>query len=369
MRAALLENPGSPLAVVDDVQIVDPGPGQVRVRVSHCGVCHSDLSLVDGAFPSALPIILGHEAAGVVDSLGPGVDHLAVGDPVVLTACPPCGRCYFCIRGEASLCTDTVGLATSAFPDGTTGLSRNGDTVFRGLNLAGFAEYVVTAANGAVRIDPEVPLEVACVIGCAVQTGVGAVINTASVEEGATVLVMGLGGIGLNVVQGARLAGAARIFVSDPVPERREAAKTFGATDLIDPNAQDVIEYTRDATGVGVDYAFETAGLASLVPQGVHATRNGGTTVCVGAPPIDQSIEITPAALFTATEKKLLGCVLGSVNSLHEIPRLVALWKAGRLDLDSLVTQRRPLDEINDALEDLRASRGIRTVLTIAGTP
>ena len=170
-------------------------------------------------------------------------------------------------------------------------------------------------------------------------------------------------------MQGARLAGAARIFASDPVAERREAAKAFGATDLIDPGTQDVVALTRDETGVGVDYAFETAGLASLVPLGVQAARNGGTTVCIGAPPLDQSIEITPAALFTATEKKLLGCVLGSVNSLHEIPRLVALWKAGRLDLDSLITQRRPLDEINEALEDLRASRGIRTVLTISGTP
>lgn len=369
MRAALLETPGSPLAVVDDVQIAEPGPGQVRVRVSHCGVCHSDLSLVDGAFPSALPIILGHEAAGIVDGLGSGVDHLAIGDSVVLTACPPCGQCYFCIRGDASLCIDTIGLATSAFPDGSTGLSRGGNRVFRGLNLAAFAEYVVTPAHGAVRIDPDVPLEIACVIGCAVQTGVGAVINTANVEEGSTVLVMGLGGIGLNVVQGARLAGAARIFVSDPVAERREAAKTFGATDLIDPQAEDVVERTRQETGVGVDYAFETAGLASLVSQGVNAVRNGGTAVCIGAPPIDQSIEIAPAALFTATGKKLLGCVLGSVHSLREIPRLIALWKAGRLDLGGLITQRRPLSEINVALDDLRASRGIRTVLSISETP
>ena len=365
MRAAILESAGKPLSVVSDVAIAAPGPGQVRVKVENCGVCHSDLSLVDGAFPGPVPIILGHEAAGVVDALGPSVRDLKIGDPVILTPCPPCGTCYFCVRGEASLCVDTIGLLTNAFPDGSTGLSRGEDRVYRGLNVAAFAQYVVTSERGAVRIDADVPLDVACVIGCAVQTGVGAVLNTAGVEEGATVLVMGLGGIGLNVVQGARLAGASRIFASDPVAERREAAKAFGATDLLDPSALDIVEHTRSATTVGVDYAFETAGLSALVQQGIAATRNGGTTVCVGAPPIDQNIEIAPASLFTVSGKKLQGCVLGSVHSLHEIPRMIALWKAGRIDLESLITQRRPLAEINEAMDDLRASRGIRTVLQI----
>jgi len=332
--------------------IAEPGLGQVRVRVSHCGVCHSDLSVVDGVFPAPLPIVLGHEAAGVVDAVGPGVIGLEPGDPVVLTPTPACGRCYWCVRGEAALCVDAAGIMTNTFADGTTGLSRDGRAVYRGLNVAAFAEFVVTNASGAVKVGRDVPLDVACVIGCAVQTGVGAVLNTARVPEGATVLVMGLGGIGLSTVQGARIAGAARIFASDPLPARRKAA-------------EDVAMRVREATGVGADFAFETAGRASLVSVGLAATRNGGTVVCVGAPPITEKIEIGPAALFTVTEKKLLGCVLGSSNSLREIPRLVSLWRAGRLDLEALITARRPLAEIDQAFADLRAGRGIRTVLAL----
>jgi Zn-dependent alcohol dehydrogenase len=269
------------------------------------------------------------------------------------------------VRGEAALCVDAAGIMTNTFADGTTGLSRDGAVVYRGLNVGAFAEFVVTSANGAVKVGHDVPLEVACVIGCAVQTGVGAGLNTARVPEGATVLVMGLGGIGLSTVQGARLAGAARIFASDPLPARRKAAESFGATDLLDPNAEDVATRVREATGGGADFAFETAGRAALVAVGLAATRSGGTVVCVGAPPITEKIEIAPAALFTVTEKKLLGCVLGSSNSLREIPRLVSLWRAGRLDLEALITARRPLAEIDAAFADLRAGRGIRTVLSL----
>ena len=365
MRAALFEAPGQPLRIRDDVEIEEPRAGQVRVRVAHCGICHSDLSFVDGTFPAPLPIVLGHEAAGVVDAVGPGVEGLALGDPVVLTPCPPCGTCYWCVRGEPSVCVDSSGIQTNAFPDGRTGLSRGGQTVYRGLNVAAFGEYSVISANGAVRIPADVPLDVACVIGCAVQTGVGAVLNTAGVEEGATVLVMGLGGVGLSTVQGARIAGAARILASDPLAERREVAKRFGATDLIDPTSEDVVACARDLTGVGVDYAFETAGRAGLVDTGVAAVRNGGTVVCVGAPPLGESITLAPAALFVITGKRLLGCVLGGCHSLREVPRLLSLWQAGRLDLEGLITARRPLAEVNEALDDLAAGRGIRTVLAL----
>ncbi|MBW2243123.1 MAG: alcohol dehydrogenase catalytic domain-containing protein [Deltaproteobacteria bacterium] len=366
MRAALLAAQGQPLEIVDDIVIRDPRPGEVKVRVRHCGICHSDLTIADGAFPTGLPLVLGHEAAGVVEEVGEGVTTHAPGDQVVLTPCPPCGSCYWCIRGEWSLCVNSTGLLTNTFPDGSTGLSRGDEMVFRGLNVAGFAEYTVTQANGAIKIPDEVPLELACVIGCAVQTGVGAVLNTAKVVEGATVLVLGLGGIGLSVVQGARLASAAQIIVSDPVPERREAAKLFGATHQLDPGSDDIVEAARDLTdGIGVDYAFETAGFASLVETGYNAARNGGTIIAVGAPPVDQSITLAPATLLTVSGKKLMGCLLGSCNSLLEIPRLVSLWQAGRLDLEALITGRRPLAEINEAMGDLRASRGIRTVLDI----
>ena len=365
MKAALLEAPGQPLHVCDDLEIAEPGPGQVRVRVSHCGVCRSDLSIVDGTFPSSLPIVLGHEAAGVVEDVGPHVEGLAPGDPVVLSACPPCGSCYWCVRGEASVCVNTLGIQTNTFPDGSTGLSRGGERVYRGLNLAAFAEYVVCPASGAVKISADVPLEIACLIGCAVQTGVGAVLNTARVEEGATLLVMGLGGVGLSVVQGARLAGAARILASDPLAERRDAAKALGATDLLDPAQEDVVARAREITGVGVDYAFETAGRGALIQAALGAVRNGGTAVCVGAPPLDEAVDLGPAAIFVITGKRLVASVLGGSNSPREIPRLVDFWRAGRLDLEALVTARRPLEEINEAMDDLRAGRGVRTVLSL----
>ena len=366
MKAALLEAPGRPLAIVDDLELEAPRAGFVRVRVTHCGICHSDLSVADGKFPSPLPIVLGHEAAGIVDQLGEGVTGLSRGDHVVLTPVPPCGTCYWCVRSQPALCVNTVGLMSSALPDGRTGLSRRGKPVYRGLNLAAFAEYTVVHATGAVKIPAEVPLDVACVVGCAVQTGAGAVLNAARVVEGATVLVLGLGGIGLSAVPGARLAGAVRILASDPVPARREVAKRFGATDLLDPTHEDVVARARELTGgIGVDYAFETAGIAALVPMGLAATRNGGTTVAVGAPPIDQTIDLGPGAIFAVSAKTLMGTILGHSNSLLEIPRLVGLWQSGRLDLEGLITARRPLAEVNEAMDDLRASRGIRTVLAL----
>jgi len=365
MRAAVLVEAGKPLVVCDDVEIAEPGPGQVRVRVQHCGVCHSDLSIVDGVFPSPTPVLLGHEAAGIVDAIGPDVGGLAPGDHVVLTPVPPCGSCYFCVRGEPGVCVNASAITTNSFADGSTGLSRGGAHVFRGVGVGAFGEYVLTQASGAVKIDHDVPLDLACVIGCAVQTGVGAVFNTARVEPGATVLVMGLGGIGLSIVQGAVLASAARIIAADPLPERRAVAEMLGATDVLDPKDTDVVARTQAITGVGADYAFDAVGRSSLIEDGLRATRPGGTTVCVGAAPIDQAITIAPAALFTITEKKLLGCTLGSCNSLREIPRLIALWRAGRLDLETLVTARRPLAEIDAAMADLRAGRGIRTVLDL----
>ncbi len=365
MRAALLHERGKPLEIVDDVHAEDPGPGRIRVRVRHCGLCHSDLSVVDGSFPAPVPTVLGHEAAGVVDAVGPGVVRVAPGDPVVLTPCPPCGSCFWCIRSQPALCVNTLSIGSGLFPDGTSGLSRRGELVHRGLGVGAFAEYAVLPETAAVAVDPDVPLDVACVIGCAVQTGVGAVLNTAAVEEGATVLVLGLGGVGQSVVQGARAAGASRIIVSDPVAERRETALALGATDALDPARADVVAASREMTEVGPDYVFEAAGQASLVETGIHAARNGGTIVCVGAPPLDQNITIAPAVMFGASEKRLLGCVLGSCHSLRDIPRLVGLWKRGHLDLEALITSRRPLADINLAIDDLVASRGIRTVIDL----
>jgi len=251
-------------------------------------------------------------------------------------------------------------------PDGRTPLSRHGAPVMRGVGLGAFAEHVITPAAGAIKVADDIPLEVACVIGCAVQTGVGAVLNTAAVEEGATVLVVGAGGIGVAIVQGARIAGAARIIVSDPVAERRERARAFGATDLIDPASHDVITTVQQLTsGIGVDYAFDAVGAGAIIETCIWSTRNGGTTVMVGAGGLDQSVSLSPPVVFSISERKLLGCLLGSCNGARDIPRLLALWQAGRLDLEGMITDRRPLAEINEAMADMTAGRGLRTVLTI----
>jgi S-(hydroxymethyl)glutathione dehydrogenase / alcohol dehydrogenase len=366
MRAAVLEAAGSPLSIRDDVVIDEPHVGEVLVRVSHCGVCHSDLSLVDGTLPAMTPVVLGHEAAGVVEAVGPGVTTLVAGDHVVLTPCAPCGHCYWCLRGEFSTCVNSQALMTSAHPDGGTRLRRGDQTVYRGLAVAAFAEQVVIQENGAVKIDPEVALDVACVIGCAVQTGVGAALHTAGLATGDTALVMGLGGIGLSIVQGARLAGATVIIASDPVAERRAAATHFGATHVIDPTTDDPFALVMDLTGgIGIDVAFDAVGNAGLISAGLAASRIGGTTVMVGVAPLDQQLVIEMPALMAASAKRLVGCLLGGVNSLRDIPRLIALWQAGSLDLEGLITQHRPLDDINLAFDDLRASRGIRTVIDL----
>jgi S-(hydroxymethyl)glutathione dehydrogenase / alcohol dehydrogenase len=365
MRAAILESYDQPLVIDDAVTLEAPRAGEVRVKVEHCGVCHSDVSGMDGSFPVPTPIILGHEAAGIVTEVGPDVTRIAEGDEVVLTPSPPCGHCYWCVRGQPGICASTTAMMHSfAMPDGTTRLRRGDEVVHRGLGVAAFAEEVIVSENGAIKVPPGVPLDRACLIGCGVQTGVGAVINTAQVEEGASVLVIGLGGVGMSVVQGARLAGASRIIVSDPLAARRDVAAKFGATDALDPTDTEVAVVVRDLTdGRGVDYAFEVVGRSALVASAIDSTRAGGTTVMVGAMPLTDDLTIEASVLFATSEKKLTGCFLGSSNSLRDVPRLLRLWQGGQLDLDGLVTAERPLDEVNEACDDLRAGRGIRTVL------
>ncbi|HEX9682942.1 MAG TPA: Zn-dependent alcohol dehydrogenase [Acidimicrobiales bacterium] len=367
MRAAVMERVDEPL-VVDEIDVRDPIAGEVLVRVVACGACHSDLSVVDGSFPLPLPAVLGHEAAGVVEAVGDGVTAVRPGDQVVITPTPPCGRCYFCLRGDQTLCHDaTMGLFTGTLPNGTTPYSRKGETVYRGLSAGAFSELTICPVGGVVKIPGDVDPAVACVIGCAVQTGVGAVLNTARVPEGATAFVSGAGGIGIAITQGLRLAAASRIIVADPVAERRQHALRFGATDVVDPTTDDVASVVHQLTGgIGVDYAFEGAGRAVLIEQALGLIRSGGTCVMVGAPPVDEGISIRGVVGFGATEKKLVGCLLGSVHSHRDIPRFIDLYQAGRLDLEGMITRRVKLDEVNGALDDLRNTRGIRTVVEMA---
>jgi Zn-dependent alcohol dehydrogenase len=366
MRAALLEASDTPLEVVNDVDIEAPRSGEVLVRVSHCGVCHSDLSLANGTFPVTAPTVLGHEAAGVVEAIGANVTELAPGDKVVLSPIAVCNACYWCVRGEYGCCVNTASVSSGMLSDGHTPLSRHGTPVLRGVGVGGFAEYVLTPVTGAVKVPDDTPLEVVCVIGCAVQTGVGAVLNTARVPQGATVLVVGGGGIGVAITQGARIAGAVRIIVSEPVASRREAALRFGATDVIDPTTEEVLGRVHAITdGIGVDDAFDAVGSTVAIETCVWSTRNGGTTVLVGAGGLDQTMNLSPPVMITLSERKIIGSFLGSCNPRRDIPRLVALWRAGRLDLEEMITARRPLVEVNEAFADMTAGRGLRTVLAI----
>ena len=364
MRAALLTDPASPLEMVDDLELADPRPGEVCVAVSHSGICHSDLTIIEGGY--LFPAVLGHEAAGVVAAVGDGVGHVSEGDKVMITPLAPCGHCGGCARQQASRCPQAMSFVAGTRPDSTSPFSRAGQLVHRGLGVGAFAQQTVVPASGVVRLDDDVPLEVACLIGCAVQTGVGAVLNTAKVERGSTVVVTGLGGVGISAVQGARIAGASRIIASDPVESRQQAALRLGATDAVGGDAADLREAVADATaGQGADYAFETAGVADLVKRGLEVTGAGGTTVVVGAPPPEHTVDIGSVTVFMIQQKRLVGSLLGDCWPNRDIPRLVALWQRGDLDLEAMITHRVPLTGVNEGFNRLRSSEGVRTVVEI----
>jgi Zn-dependent alcohol dehydrogenase len=362
MRAAIMTEVGAEL-VIDEVQLEAPRTGEVSVEIRHCGVCHSDVHYLDGSLRTELPVILGHEAAGEVVEVGAGVTGLAPGDLVVLTMGPSCGRCYWCVRDERTLCQQYAGLVGGAYPDGSTRLSWHGRPVRRGLVLAAFAERTVVPAEAAVKIPGDTPTHVAAIVGCAVQTGLGAVLNTARVPAGASVVVSGLGAVGLSIVQGATVAEAETIVAVDPNAARRAEALRLGATHAVDPDADRVDHVARDLTeGRGADYAFDAVGRSAVVVTLLKATRNGGTTVMVGIPSTQDVLSVR-ALVHTSYEKKLVGCYLGSSNPVRDFPRIRELWRTGRLDLGSMVTARRPLTEVNAAVSDLREGVGVRTVL------
>ncbi len=362
IRAAIMTQVGADL-VVDEVELDDPREGEVTVEVGACGVCHSDLHHLDGSLRNQPPLVLGHEAAGVVVDVGPGVTGLAPGDRVVLTMAPSCGRCYWCERGQHTLCQTYAGLVGGTYPDGSTRLTWRGEQVRRGLVLSAFAERTVVPADAAVRLADDVPTELAAVVGCAVQTGLGAVHNTAQVPEGASVVVSGLGAVGLSIVQGARIARASVIVAADPNPARRAEATRLGATQTVDPTAERLDHLVRDLTeGRGADFAFDAVGRGDVVETLMRATRNGGTTVMVGIPASDDVVTVR-ALRHAFFENRLLGCYLGSSNAARDFPRIFGLWRAGHLDLDAMVTSERPLEEVNEAVVDLRNGTGIRTVL------
>lgn len=363
MKAAVFRQVGEPLEVVD-VEQQPPGPGQVRVDVKACGVCHSDISIIDGTFPLYGPTIPGHEAAGVVSEVGPGVTTVSVGDHVVVTANPACGRCRACRRGRYGVCERFNGVVTFTLDDGTTGLSIGDETIYRGIGTGAWAEKLVVEEAAVVPISPDIPLDVACVIGCAVQTGIGAAVNTADILPGDSVLILGAGGVGCSIAAGAALSGATHVIVSDPSESRREQAMRFGATHVIDPSSTDLATAVEEVVSGGVDTSFDAVGSSALIESCIASTCNGGDTIVVGAAPLVDSVPVHLVTMMF-TEKSLRGSLLGSSYAPRDIPRIIDMWQSGRLPLDEMVTARRPLEEVNEAVADAEAGKGLRTVLVM----
>lgn len=349
------------LEVRDDVAVRDPHPHEVRVRIVNAGLCHSDVSVIDGTIPFPTPVVLGHEGAGVVEQVGSAVTKVAVGDHVVLTTLGNCGRCDACDRGQPTHCRDTMGRLGRPFTVG-------GDKAFSFANTGVFTEQVVVAETQAVVIDPEVPLSSACLIGCAVVTGAGAVLNRAKVQPGQTVAVIGAGGIGQSAIQAARIAAAGRIVAIDANPAKEAVARQFGATDFVDASAvDDAVAAVRDlGLPGGVDHVFECVGHPALIRQGVALLDWGGTLTLLGVPKLGTEASFVVNDLYN--DKSILGCRYGATRPHHDIPLLVSFYKDGRLLLDEMVSQVYPLDQITRALDDLHHGKLNRGVLAVPGS-
>jgi alcohol dehydrogenase len=344
---------------IEEVELAPPGPGELLVRIRAAGLCHSDLSVIDGSRPRVMPMLLGHEATGeVVQSEAPG---FAVGDTVGFAFVPACGSCGPCAEGRPALCEPGAAANVS-------GTLLSGERRLSGVNhhlgVSGFADHAVVSARSAVRIDPELPPEIAALFGCAVMTGVGAVVNTARVQAGQSAVVFGLGGVGLSALLGAALVGAHPLVAVDVVPEKLALALELGATHAVDARSNDVADQVREATAGGAHYAFETVGSAAVLAQAYAATRRGGTTVTVGLPHPSQTLSISAVSLV-AEERTLKGSYLGSAIPSRDIPRYISLYQAGRLPVDRLLSATVDLDHLNEAFDTLATGTAIRQVLLL----
>jgi Zn-dependent alcohol dehydrogenase len=365
VRGAVLREMGLPKPYADsrplqieEVDLAPPGPGELLVRIRAAGLCHSDLSVIDGSRPRVMPMLLGHEATGeVVQSEALG---FAAGDAVAFAFVPACGSCAPCAEGRAALCEP--GAAANTAGTLLSGVRRL-DGVHHHLGVSGFADHAVVSARSAVKIDPALPPEIAALFGCAVMTGVGAVVNTAQVRAGRSAVVFGLGGVGLSALLGAVLVGAHPLVAVDVVPEKLELARALGATHTV-AAGPDTVEEVRAATSGGADYAFETVGSGKVLEQAYAATRRGGTTVTVGLPHPSQTFSV-PAVSLVAEERTVKGSYLGSAIPNRDIPRYIALYQAGRLPVDRLLTATVGLDNLNEAFDTLAAGTSIRQVLVL----
>jgi S-(hydroxymethyl)glutathione dehydrogenase/alcohol dehydrogenase len=359
MRAAILtEAPGA--LVIDDVTMAKPEPDEVVVRVAACGLCHSDVHVLDAHLPAVLPTVLGHECAGVVEAVGSDVFEVQPGDHVVTCTSQFCGTCRTCAAGETWLCERRRQIGRT--PENTP--LRWGDRPLNAMgSLGGLAEQMLVHRNALVALPKEVPLDRAALLGCAVLTGVGSVFNGARVRPGETVAVIGCGGIGLNIVQGARIAGAARIIAVDRQPAKLELARIFGATDVVDASTGDAAAAVVELTGGGVDHAFEAVGLPTTIGQAFEMARPGRTAYVVGVPAAGVSIEV-PGGPLVFRSKGLRGLIMGVSRFKDDIPMLAELYLQGRLLLDELVAERIALDDVNRGYDTLRTGVAARSVVT-----
>jgi len=370
VRGAVLREAGLPPPYAEsrplelcELELAPPGPGELLVRIRAAGLCHSDLSAIDGSRPRALPMVVGHEAAGEIVALGDDVDDLEPGDHVVLTFVPTCGSCPFCLQGRVALCEP--GAEANASGTLLSGARRfstpDGEVLNHHLGVSGFAEHVVVSRASAVWIDPGLPFEIAALFGCAVLTGVGAAIHTAGIVEGDRVAVFGLGGVGLAALLGARLAGASQLVAVDIISEKLELALELGATDVV-PADEHAVERVRALTGGGAERVLETVGNERVLAQAYAATRRGGTTVTVGLPHPDRQLTIQAVSLVTE-ERTLRGSYLGSCVPSRDVPRFVAWHAEGRLPVEALLTHRLPVEELNEGFDRLARGEAVRQVV------
>lgn len=361
MKAAVLYKVGAPL-VIDELTLDPPKAGEVKVRVAANGACHSDLHVMTGDMRMPLPIVLGHEGAGIVTEVGPGVTSVQEGDHVVLSFAPTCGVCRFCAQGYPHLC-ETRPKTLGTLLDGTTRLHKNGTDVFHFAFTASFAEETVVPESCAIKIRSDVPLDRACFVGCGTMTGIGAAINTAKVRPGSSVAVLGCGGVGLNVIQGAALAGARQIIAIDLLPQKLELAQVFGATHCVNPTQGDPLTAVMDLTGGrGVDYAFEVISTPKTIELAFKMTARRGVCTIVGVSPEGARISLNPN-VFTMTEKRLQGSYYGSTRPRVDMPRLLDLYMEGKIKIDELVSRTFPLEGVNEAYELLKQGSVARSVI------